>query len=139
MSNTDVSLRRTPDGYRLEVARLVDADAATVWEVLTDTRQWSRWGPSVGAVECPTDFIDARTSGRVRVAGVWIPFDIDDYDPNHYRWTWRVAKIPATGHRVDTLSAGRCRVVFELPPLAGGYALVCERALRRIERLATKK
>lgn len=53
------------------------------------------------------------------------------------RWRWRVARVPATGHRVEPGTAGRdgaapgreCRVGFELSPLAAGYAVVCRRAL----------
>lgn len=138
MNRTDVSLRRTPDGRRLEVSRVVDADADTVWEIFTDPERWSQWGPSVAAVDCTDDRIRPGTTGRVRVAGLWIPFEVDTCDDEAYRWTWHVAKIPATGHRVDPVGENRCRAVFEIPPLAGGYAIVCERALRRIERLATR-
>ena len=138
MNRTDVSIRRTPDGRRLEVARVVDAPADVVWELFTDPTRWPEWGPSVGAVDCTADRIRVGTTGRVRVAGVWIPFEIDRCDDDRYRWTWRVAKVPATGHRVDSLGEHRCRAVFEIPLLASGYAVVCERALRRIERLATE-
>lgn len=138
MNRTDVSLRRTPDGRRLEVSRIVDAPADTVWGIFTDPEQWPEWGPSVAAVDCADDRIRPGTTGRVRVAGVWIPFEVDEYDDENYRWTWRVAKIPATGHRIDPVGESRCRVVFEIPPLAAGYAVVCKRALRRIERLATR-
>jgi hypothetical protein len=71
----------------------------------------------------------------VRVAGVWLPFSITTCE--EFRWTWSVARIPATGHRVDPLAADRCRAVFELSPLAVGYAPVCRTALRRLDRLAT--
>ncbi|SFL13077.1 Polyketide cyclase / dehydrase and lipid transport [Halogranum rubrum] len=137
MNRTDVSLRRTPDGRRLEVSRIVDASAETVWTLFTDPERWPEWGPSVAAVDCEDDRIRRGTTGRVRVVGVWIPFEIDTFDDEVYRWTWRVAKVPATGHRVDPVGENRCRAVFEIPPLAVGYAVVCERALRRIERLAT--
>jgi hypothetical protein len=58
---------------------------------------------------------------------------VTHFDPGH-RWVWRVAGIPATGHRVEPVAAG-CRVVFEVPLPALGYAAVCRIALGRIARL----
>jgi len=130
------SVERTPDGRRLVVDRFVAADRDAVWELFRDTRRWPEWGPSVSDVRSSHRFVRACTTGEVQVAGgPWVPFEIRTCAD--YRWTWRVAKIPATGHRVDA-AAGGCRVVFEIPPVAAGYAVVCERALRRIERLATE-
>mgnify|MGYP000524836151 CR=1 FL=1 len=129
------SIERSPDGRRLVVDRFVAADRDAVWELLRDTRRWREWGPSVSDVRSVDRLIQAGTTGEVQVAGgPWVPFEISTCAD--YRWTWRVAKIPATGHRVDAAPGG-CRVVFEIPLLAAGYAVVCERALRRIERLAT--
>ena len=54
------------------------------------------------------------------------------------RWTWDVARVPATGHRVEEAGSGGL-AAFELPPLAAGYAPVCRRALRRIGELAEGK
>ena len=59
-------LARTPDGRRLEVALLIDADPDRVWTVLTDTEVWPRWGPSVTAVECTDRFVREGSTGRVR-------------------------------------------------------------------------
>jgi hypothetical protein len=144
-----MELRRTPDGYRLEVSRRVAAPREACWELLTDTERWPAWGPSVRAVESPSRVIEPGTRGRVRVpGGLWVPFRVTDCEA--YRWSWRVGRpggeprLPATGHRVDPDPApgggegrGRgCLVVFEVPPAAAPYALVCRRALRRIERLA---
>jgi len=124
-------LERTPDGRRLVVATTVDAPADRAWDLLCDTDRWPEWGPSVRAVDCEGRSIEAGRRGRVRtVGGLWLPFEITTCD--RYRWTWRVASIPATGHRVDPLDEGRCRVAFELSVLAVGYAPVCRRALRRI-------
>jgi hypothetical protein len=69
--------------------------------------------------------------------GLELPFRITACAP--CRWTWRVERVPATGHRVDAPASedatDRCRVVFELPVLAAGYAPVCLRALARIESI----
>jgi hypothetical protein len=127
-----------PDGpLRLEVSRPVDAPPAATWAVLTDTATWPRWGPSVRAVESTDREITAGTRGRVQTAaGVWLPFAVDTCADR--RWTWRVAGVTATGHRVDRLGPARSRAVFEVPLWAAPYALVCWVALGRIARLAER-
>lgn len=120
-------------GGSIDVARPIDAPAEDVWELLVDTRRWPDWGPSITDVECRDREIRTGSTGRVRVVGgVWIPFEVTHCDV--YRWTWEVAGIPATGHRVEPHN-GRCRAVFEIPVLAAGYAPVCRLALSRIARL----
>jgi hypothetical protein len=123
----------TADGRRLFVSRTVEAPAEVVWELLVDTRRWPEWGPSVTDVECSDRVIREGSTGRVRVAGaIWVPFEI--VSCTGLRWTWRVAKIPATGHRVEPYN-GTCRVGFELPLWGVGYVPVCERALDRIAEM----
>jgi len=128
--------RQTPSGRRLVVSKRVAADRETAWTVLTDTEQWPDWGPSVTDVETPERYIETGSEGRVRLpGGIWLPFEITACAD--CRWTWDVARIPATGHRVETARDG-CRVGFELPLYAAPYAPVCVRALDRIETLATE-
>ena len=130
-----VQFERTPAGRRLVVSRVVDAPAERVWTILTDTERWPEWGPSVTAVESTDRRIETGTTGRIRLpGGLWVPFEITVCDGR--RWDWRVVRIPATGHAVEPLDGGRCRVSFDLSPLAVGYVPVCQRALARIERLA---
>jgi len=129
-----IRIERTPDGRRLCVSRRLDAPAGDAWDLLIDTTRWPEWGPSVRAVDAPTRYIEAGTRGRVRtVGGFRLPFEITSCADR--RWTWRVARVPATGHRVEDLGTRSCRVVFEVPRLAAGYAPVCERALDRIAAL----
>jgi hypothetical protein len=129
------SVGRTPAGRRVLVSRVVDADRDAVWELLRDTERWPAWGPSVSDVRSSERVVEPGTSGTVQVAGgPWVPFEVATCED--YRWTWRVARIPATGHRVENTPGG-CRVVFEIPLAAAGYAVVCERALSRIERVAS--
>lgn len=133
------SVARTRDGYRLEISRDIDTDPTAAWQLLVDTRRWPEWGPSVRAVDCDDDHIQAGSTGRVRLpGGLWLPFEIEDCTApagdQPGRWSWRVAKIPATGHRVEPID-GRARVVFEIPLAAAGYAPVCHRALDRIESI----
>ncbi|WP_302080056.1 SRPBCC family protein [Salinibaculum rarum] len=137
MCRTDIGLERTPAGRRLVVAREVDASPDAAWKLLTDTERWPEWGPSVRAVESSSRVIDGETTGRVRVpGGLWVPFEVTSCVDR--RWTWRVARIPATGHFVDERPEG-CRVGFELSVVAAGYAPVCARALGHIETLLTEE
>lgn len=133
-------LEQTPDGRRVEVAREMAVPAATVWELLVRPARWPDWGPSVRAVECADERIVAGSSGRVRLpGGLWLPFEITGFRPlaaeTAGRWGWEIREIPATGHRVEP-RGDSCRAVFEIPPLAAGYAPVCYRALSKIEGLA---
>ncbi|WP_440989682.1 SRPBCC family protein [Haloarchaeobius baliensis] len=133
-AGTTVTLGSTPDGRRVEVAREVGVDHRRAWELLTDTWRWSEWGPTVHDVDAPTRFIAEGSHGSVNVLGaVWVPYEITSCGDG--RWTWDVARIPATGHRVEPVAEERCRVVFEIPPLAAGYVPVCRRALKKIEAI----
>ncbi|WP_372911044.1 SRPBCC family protein [Salinigranum sp.] len=131
-----VGVERRAGRRSVVVSRVVDASEARVWDLLTDTTRWRDWGPSVAAVDAPTRYIETGTTGRVRVAGVgvWVPFEVDSYvDGAEKRWTWTVARVPATGHRVESVGVDdQCRVAFEVPLLAAGYVPVCRRALDRI-------
>jgi len=137
LGSNSVSIERTPDGRRLLVRHDVAASVDTVWDVLTDTDCWSDWGPSVTAVETTDRSIDDGTTGRVRVADiVWLPFEVTACAP--YRWTWNVARLPATGHFAEERAGGSV-VGFEIPPLATGYAPVCGRACQRIAAIAQRR
>lgn len=120
----------------MDVVADITAPARVVWSILTDTTLWPEWGPSVRAVDAPSRFVSPGMRGRVRTAvGLWLPFEISELDPGR-RWAWRVAGLPATGHRVEALTLGTCRAVFEVPRWAAPYALVCRVALARIARVA---
>jgi hypothetical protein len=130
-------IERVGGRRRLVVERVVDAPADAVWRVLTDTAEWPSWGPSVRAVECPERYVELGSTGEVQLpGGVWIPFKVTSCEG--YRWTWDVARIPATGHAVEPLSENRCRVSMDLPLVAAGYLPVCRRALERIVRIAER-
>lgn len=135
----------------ISVGRDMAVEPSVAWELLVDTRRWPLWGPSITAVELteidePTEMepthvelsgrrIRAGSIGRVRTAlGVWLPFSVTHFEPGR-SWAWRVAGVPATTHRVVPHERG-CRVEFGMPVLAAPYAVVCQAALRRIERLA---
>lgn len=141
MVETSVSLGRTPDGRRVEVSGRLAVAPATAWDALVDTERWPAWGPSVRDVNCDQRRIRANSTGRVRLpGGLWVPFRVTAFEDGR-RWTWSVARVPATGHRVEPVTPESgdgptvCRVVFEVPLLAGGYVPVCRRAIGDLERL----
>ena len=116
--------------------REIDAPAIVAWRFLIDTQEWPRWGPSVRAVDAPSRLIGPGHRGRVQTsAGLWVPFEITHWEPERY-WAWRVAGLPATGHRVEPIGPQRCRVSLLIPPWAPFYRPICRVALRRIAALA---
>ena len=119
----------------MDIGKTLSVPAGRVWDLITDTRTWPRWGPSVQAVECRDRFIRAGSTGRIRTpVGLWLPFVIENFEPEHY-WDWRVGGIAATGHRVEPRGGHRCELSFSVPAWALGYGIVCKLALNRIERM----
>ena len=123
------------------VSRRVAAPAEDVWALLTDTEKWSAWGPSITGVEPAvgraSGGLAAGSRGKVRtVLGAALTYTVTAFEPGRY-WSWSVAGIPATGHRVIPQDGG-CLVTFTVPWWAPAYLPVCALALRRIERLATR-
>lgn len=113
----------------------MNASAERVWRLITDTRTWPRWGPSVRAVDSPQRFIHAGLAGRICTPiGLWVPFTIETFRPNR-NWDWRVGGLAATGHRVEAIDENRCQLYFDVPIWAAGYGIVCRLALNRIQRL----
>lgn len=120
----------------MDVATQISAPAQLVWNILTDTRLWPQWGPSLRSVDCADRYIKETSCGRVQTAaGIWLKFRISRFQPGCY-WSWQVAGIPATGHRVEVLSPESCRLVFEVPLIAAPYAAICKVAAQRIAALA---
>jgi len=120
----------------LAFGKEIKAPAERVWRLITDTRAWPRWGPTVRAVDSPERFIRAGLTGRVCTpVGLWMPFTIETFEPNRY-WDWRVGGLTATGHRVEAIAENRCRLSFTVPIWAAGYGWVCRLALNRIQRLS---
>ncbi|MCU0974734.1 MAG: SRPBCC family protein [Steroidobacteraceae bacterium] len=116
----------------LETRRQIEASADLAWNLLVDTVRWPEWGPSVRAVDCPRRFVGPGATGRVKTSvGPWLGFQITEWEEGSY-WRWRVAGVPATGHRVIARGPADCEVVFEVPRWAPFYLPVCAAALRRI-------
>ena len=130
--HSSVRVEHTPDGRRIVASREMDASAEVCWDCLVDTDRWPAWGPSIRAVDCDRRYVESGTTGRVRtVGGLWLPFEITTCSDR--RWTWRVARIPATGHRVR--AGPPPRIEFEIPLLAAGYVPVCLRALQELAEM----
>jgi uncharacterized protein YndB with AHSA1/START domain len=128
-----VRVERGDTGRRYAVSREYDAPPAAAWRLLANTEHWATWGPSVSDVHPGDATVREGLTGEVQVVGgPWVPFEITDVSVDETagvrRWAWSVARIPATGHRVERTETG-CKVGFEVPLLAGGYVPVCQRAL----------
>ena len=121
---------------RLTIGKTYAISSDVIWWLITDTRLWPMWGPSVRAVDCSDAVIHSASKGRILTSlGLWISFAVHDFEPGIY-WDWRIAGVPATGHRVEPLGPGRCRLSFDTPAWAVAYLPVCYLALIRIQRLA---
>jgi len=121
------------------VSRGIAASAEEVWALLTDTGKWPEWGPSITGVEpsAASGGLAPGSRGKVRtILGVALPYTVTAFEPGR-SWSWSVAGIPATGHRVLPQDGG-CLVTFTVPWWAPAYLPVCALALRRIERLAAR-
>ena len=130
MKNPFIMIKLT--GSQLSISRVVNASSQEAWDLLTDTRKWRQWGPTVIAADCADRYIRKGALGRVQIlSGQWLQFVITEYEHHHY-WHWKVASISATGHRVDDLDTCKCRIAFELPILWAPYIIVCWVALKRI-------
>jgi len=123
---------------RLRVGLRANCRPEAVWAVLSDTRLWPTWGPSITrvAVEGTDVVVHKGMRGRVCTVFGWtLPFEIDHVEPGK-SWTWRVAGVKATGHEVLPDGAQGAWIVFTMPVWALFYAAVCLWAARKIALLA---
>jgi hypothetical protein len=118
---------------QVRVGKFYSALPLTVWDLITDTDKWPQWGPTVKRVQCPERFIRKGTQGQVLTAfGIWLAFVITEYEHASF-WSWNVASVKATGHRLQAANTGGCYLWFEVPIIAAPYSLVCQMALDRIK------
>ena len=119
------------------VEREVPVDAHTAWSLLVDVERWPEWGPSIRAAGLDGERLELGATGWVRTPiGVRLPFEVTAFDDGS-RWSWKVAGVPATDHRVRPLGPTTCAVGFGVPRIAAPYTIVCRRALATIDRLLT--
>ncbi len=117
----------------INVGKMFLASPHTIWDLITDTTQWLRWGPTVKAVRHTERYIRKGSRGQVlTVMGIWLPFEISRYEHECF-WSWKVASIRATGHRLQPTDTGGCCLWFEVPLIAAPYLVICQMALNRIE------
>ena len=119
------------------MSRTIAAPPDDLWRLLVHVDAWPRWGPTItGArLDDGSDQIRAGSTGTVTTPlGVSLRFVVTDFVEGR-RWSWRVAGVPATSHRVAEVGAGT-RVRFGVPVWAPAYLAVCGLALRRLDRLA---
>ena len=117
--------------------RAVAAPAAVLWDLLVDLDAWPRWGPTVSAarLEDGGRVLGPRARGAVRTpVGVWLPFEVTELH-HQAHWSWSVAGVPATTHRVRAQGDG-CVVELGAPWWGAAYLPVLEVATRRLAALA---
>ncbi len=116
----------------ISVGKTFSASPHLLWDLITDTDQWPRWGPTVKAVRTPERYISKGSKGQVLTAlGIWLPFVVTHYEHEHF-WNWKVASVRATGHRLQFADEGGAILWFEVPVIAFPYIAVCRMALTRI-------
>ena len=116
---------------------VIDAPPSEVWKRLAEFRHWPEWGPSVRAVEVDGQVaaVAEGVTGRVQtVLRIWLPFEITSFEADR-AWSFRVAGIAATGHRITPISPGRTAVEFSVPRHFAPYVRVLDRGLRNLKQL----
>jgi len=121
---------------RIWICRDMAAPPETVWAILTDSQLWSRWGPSVFAVDCQDRYIRLGSKGRVQTLfSVWLPFTVSEFRHLDF-WSWRIGSYGATGHTLIRPTNPSSTLCFDVPWWAAPYLPLCWLALIRIEKIA---
>jgi hypothetical protein len=119
----------------ISVERRFEATPERAWDLLTDTTKWRYWGPSVRRVACSERYIRMGSQGEVFTPiGIRVRFLITEYTHGYY-WAWKVAGIQATGHRLIPLGTTACTIAFEIPAYCLAYAVICNIALKKMDRI----
>ncbi len=84
------------------VGRTISASAQDGWDILVDLDAWPRWGPTVRRAELdhPSPLALGSTGRVWTPVGIAVPFVITEFDAGR-SWSWAVAGVPATAHRVE--------------------------------------
>ena len=124
---------------RLWVHRSIDAPVSAVWALLTNVERWPEWGPTVRRAELTDGDFGVGAVGFVTMTpGVTLPFEVTAFEAG-VSWTWNVAGVPATDHRVEPLVGDRCRAGLGVPLVAAPYLAVCAVALHRLDASSTSQ
>ena len=103
---------------RFEDSTLIDAPAATVWEIYSDVERWPEWTESVTSVEL-LDPAPLRVGSRARIrqprlpVAEWTVTEIDD--GRSFTWVARGPGVRSTGtHLVEPAGEGaRATAILE--------------------------
>jgi Polyketide cyclase / dehydrase and lipid transport len=128
---------------RLRLGIDVAAPSELAWRQLSDLDCWPHWGPTVRSARLDdgTRVLSAEATGSVQTAlGVWLRFRVEEWreEATSRSWSWRVAGVPATEHRVMSLGPDRSRVEMTVPWWSASYLAVVAIALRRIRTRAER-
>jgi uncharacterized protein YndB with AHSA1/START domain len=126
------------NGIMLTVDRVIAAPPKAAWRLLVDLDAWPRWGPPIRHAELDSAYpeLSLHATGTVyTVLPTGVPFVVTEFDPGRF-WSWTVAGVPATSHRVDPVDGG-ARVTIAVPWWSAPYLTVCAIALRRMEKMLT--
>ena len=123
---------------QLSVGKRFSVSPPIVWDLITDTAKWPQWGPTVKNVEFPDRYIYRGAAGRVLTAfHFWLPFEITEFEAARF-WSWKVAAVKATGHRILAIDDRSCELWFDVPIVAAPYGLICQLALTKIDNLLNR-
>lgn len=120
---------------RISICKTIDRPAEMVWDIITDTRYWPTWGPSIVDVNCIDRRIKQGSKGSVKTAlMVWLPFTITTFI-DLKSWSWRIGPFNATGHTISSSDDCSCTLCFDMGWWAFAYVPICWIALRKIDKL----
>ena len=124
--------------WRFSVRRTISEPKQEVWELLTNTKYWPIWGPSIQSVNPSHTRISLGTKGSVKtILGFNVNFVITKFE-DHDVWNWDTSGLSITGHTIRPINPQCTEVIFDLPVLLAPYALFCWIALRKINRHASE-
>jgi len=124
---------------RISVCRDIAAAPEVVWDILTDTRLWPVWGPSLLDVDCKNRYIATGSRGKVKTLFFfWLPFTITTCRRMEF-WTWNIGFVEATGHKLIRKSDTSCALCFDMAWWGAVYIPICWLALLKIDKMASPK
>lgn len=126
------------ENNRISICRNMAASPETVWNILTDTHLWSKWGPSVLDVDCQDRHIRLGSKGRVQTLfSFWLPFTVSEFRELDF-WNWHIGSYSATGHKLIRTGDTSSILCFDMPWWAATYLPLCWLALKRIGKIASQ-